>query len=145
VQAQSSQVTATGTVSAYSAVSGSGDLSFGTLSRTMDTVINAAGGAGAAQRTVDYNHNIRVSFSNVPTHLVAGGGTLQLPVSLTCASRVGAGSWSGPTACGQIDLDVGSSTTTATLGFGGTIQAAHAANAVAGTYSATLDIVVTAR
>jgi hypothetical protein len=146
-QAQSSQVTATATVANYSTVSGTGDLAFGTLSRTVDTTINPAGGANAAQRTVHFNHNVRVRFTNVPTHLTAGGGTLQLAVALTCAARLGAGAWGSAASCAgaQFNLDVGTSLTQATLGFGGTITAVNAANAVAGNYSATFDIVVEAR
>jgi hypothetical protein len=144
--AQAGSVTATATVANHSAVTGSGDLAFGTLSRTVDNTISPTG-ASAAVRTLTYNHNVRVTFSNVPANLTAGGGALTLPVSLTCASRVGAGSWSSAVACSgaQFDLDVGSALTVATLGFGGTITAAAASNAVAGSYAGTLDIVVTAR
>lgn len=140
-----SQVSATATVGNFSQVTGAGDVDFGTLSRVTDNVIDAAGGAGAAERTVDFNHNIRVTFTNVPTELTAAGG-LSLPVSLTCASQMG-GVWSTPVGCegAQLDLDVGTSLTTATLGFGGTITAAAVQNAAAATYTGTLDIVVTAR
>jgi hypothetical protein len=144
VHAQASQVTATATVANYAAVTGSGNLDFGTLSRTADmTVLPSAG----ALRTVDYNHNVRVTFANVPTHLTANAGTLQLPVALTCAFRVGAGSWSAGQPCdgNPVDLDVGPQLTQATLGFGGTITAANVENAVAATYTGTLDIVITAR
>jgi hypothetical protein len=144
-QAQS-QVTATATVANFSQLTGSGDLQFGTLSRVTDTTIDAAGGAGHASRTLSYNHNVRVTFSNVPAALSNGGG-LNLPVALTCAGRVGTGTWSTPAACSSaaLDLDVGAALTQATLGFGGTITAANVASAVAGTYAGTLDIVVVAR
>jgi hypothetical protein len=146
VQAQASQVTATATVANYSAISGTGDLAFGTLSRVADNTIDATG-AGAATRTLNYNHNVRVTYANVPAVLLANGGSLTLAVALTCAARVGTAAWSTAAACSgaQHDLDVGTALTEATLGFGGTITAANAANAVAGTYAATLDIVVTAR
>jgi hypothetical protein len=142
--AQAGSVNATATVAQYSLVTGSGDLAFGTLSRTNDNVIDAAGGAGAATRSLAFNHNVRVTFSNVPTHLAAG--SLQLAITLNCAARQGA-TWGSAAACSgaQLDLDVGSSLTTATLGFGGVITAASAANAVAGSYSGTLDIVVSPR
>ena len=138
-------VTATATVAQYSLVSGTGDLAFGTLSRATDNTIDAAGGAGFASRTLDYNHNVTVSFTSVPANLTSGANNL--PVSLTCASRIGAGAWSGSAACGSasIDLDVGAALTQATLGFGGTITAVNAAHAVAGNYTGTFNIVVVAR
>lgn len=140
-----STVTATATVAQYAEITGSGDLAFGTLSRTADNTISAAGGTGAATRTLDYNHNVTVSFDNVPTSLV--DGTKTLAVSLTCATKVGAAAWSAEAACSgnSFDLNVGAALTTATLGFGGTITATNAANALAGSYSGTLDIVVVAR
>lgn len=142
--ASAQSVTATATVGSYSQVTGAGDLAFGTLSRAADNVINAAGGAGSATRTVSFNHNVRVTFDNVPSALTSGG--LSLPVSLTCASQM-AGVWSAASDCAtaELDLDVSTSLTTATLGFGGTITAANVQDAVAGTYSGTFDIVVTAR
>jgi hypothetical protein len=144
--AQASQVAATATVANYSAITGTGDLAFGELSRTVDNIVNATG-AAAALRTVSYNHNIRVTFANVPTHLTANAGTLQLPVSLNCAARIGTETWSTPVPCSgaQLDLDVGTALTSATLGFGGSITAAHTADAVAASYRGTLDIVITAR
>jgi hypothetical protein len=143
VSAQST-VTATATVGDHMAVTGSGDVAFGTLSRTVDNTIDPTG-ASAATRTLDYNRNVRVTFDNVPANLTAGA--LTLPISLTCASRIGAGSWSAATACSsaQFDLDVGAALTQATLGFGGTITAANVATAIAGSYTGTLDIVVVAR
>jgi len=145
--AQASQVTATAVVENYAQLSGAGNLDFGTLSRTANTTINAAGGVGAALRTLSYNHNVTVSYANVPTNLTANAGALTLPVTLTCASRVGAGSWSAAAGCtaASFDLDVGTALTEATLGFGGTITSTAAANAVAATYQGTLDIVVVAR
>jgi hypothetical protein len=138
-------VTATATVAQYALVSGSGDLAFGTLSTASDNVIDAAGGAGHAARTLDYNHNVTVTFTSVPANLTSGTNTL--PVALTCASRIGAGSWSAAAACGtaSMNLDVGTAMTQATLGFGGTITAANAVNAVAGNYTGTFNIVVVAR
>src|SRR5690606_17047 len=76
-----SSVTATATVGNPAAVTGSGNLDFGTVSRASDNVIDAAGGAGAATRTVEFNHNIRVTCSNVPANLTFGA--LTLPVALT--------------------------------------------------------------
>ena len=142
-----STVRATATVAQFSQLTGTGDLAFGTLSRTTDNTINAAGGTGYASRTLSYNHNVTVSFSNVPANLTANAGANSLAVTLNCASKVGAGAWSAASACGTASfaLDVGSSLTSAELGFGGTITAANAANAVAGSYSGTLDIVVVAR
>ncbi|HEX6134113.1 MAG TPA: hypothetical protein VFZ24_09120 [Longimicrobiales bacterium] len=142
--ASAQSVTATATVAEYALISGTGDLAFGTLSRATDNVIDAAGGAGHATRTVDFNHDVSITFNNVPANLTSG--TLMLPVLLTCASQM-AGVWSAaaPCATAQLDLDVGAALTTATLGFGGTIAAADVATAVAGNYTGTFDIVVTAR
>jgi hypothetical protein len=139
-----SQVTATATVEQVAAVIGSGDVAFGTLDRVSDNVIDPTG-ASAAVRTLTYNHNVTVSFTNVPTLLT--DGSLELPVALTCAARIGAGAWLPTVACGgnTIDLDVGGALTIATLGFGGTITGADAAAAIAGSYSGMFDIVVTAR
>ena len=140
-------VTATATVAQYSQLSGTGDLAFGTLSRTVDNTIDAAGGVGSASRGLSYNHNVTVSYTAVPANLTANAGANSLAVSLTCASRIGVGAWSASSACGSasFDLDVGASLTAATLGFGGTITAADAASAVAGNYSGQLNIVVVAR
>ncbi|HEX6307582.1 MAG TPA: hypothetical protein VFZ69_05300 [Longimicrobiales bacterium] len=142
--ASAQTVTATATVAEYALVSGTGDVAFGTLSRATDNVIDAAGGAGHASRTLDFNHDVSITFNNVPASLTSGA--LTLPVQLTCASQL-AGVWSAPVSCAtaQLDLDVGAALTTATLGFGGTITAADVVNAVAGTYMGTFDIVVTAR
>lgn len=141
---QAQQVTATAEVEQHAVVSGTGDLAFGPLSRSADNVINAAGGSGAALRSLEFNHNVRVTFGNVPSVLTAGSNSLA--VSLMCAAQQGA-TWSAPAACSsaELDLDVGAALTTATLGFGGTIAAANVVNAVAGSYSGTFDIVVTAR
>lgn len=139
------QVGASATVQQYSLVTGSGDVAFGPLSRTADNTIDAAGGTGAATRSLAYNHNVAVTFTNVPSQLVSG--SLTLPVSLTCAARVAAGSWSSPAACSgaTLNLDVATALTSATLGFGGTITAANTASAIAATYTGSFDIVVTAR
>ena len=141
-----STVTATATVAQYSQLSGTGDLAFGTLSRTVDNTINAAGGVGSATRGLSYNHNVNVTFTSVPTNLTSLAGN-NLGVALTCASRIGAGAWSASAACStaSMDLDVGAALTAATLGFGGTITAVNAAAAVAGDYSGTFNIVVVAR
>lgn len=142
--ASAQQVTATATVTQVAAVTGSGNVAFGTLDRVSDNVIDPTG-ATAAVRTLTYNHNVTVSFTNVPSLLT--DGPLELPVALTCAARIGAGTWLPTVACGSgtIDLDVGGALTVATLGFGGTITGADAAAAIAGSYSGTFDIVVTAR
>ena len=136
-------VTATATVGQSAVVTGSGDLAFGTLSAVTDNVI--AANSGAVTRTVDYNHNIDVTFTGVPTAL-SSAGLADLPVTLMCASQLG-GTWSTPVACSgaTLALDVGTALTVATLGFGGTILAADVANAAAGDYTASFDIVVTAR
>lgn len=145
VQAQStgSSVTATATIGQHSAVTGSGDVSFGTVDRDNGVSIDPTGGT-AAQREVVFNHDVTVTFDNVPSALLAG--TLSLPVSLMCAARPG-GTWSSAVACStaSFDLDVGTALNTVTLGFGGEITAADAANAVAASYSASFDVIVTAR
>lgn len=137
-----SEVRATGTVAPTAVVGGSGDLDFGTLTDA-GVVINAAG-AGAAQRTVTFNHDIDVSFDNVPAVLTGASATL--PVQLMCASQLG-GTWSTPVDClgATLQLNVGSALTVATLGFGGIILGADVALVPAGEYSATFDIVVEAR
>jgi hypothetical protein len=139
------QVTATATVAQYSLVSGSGDLAFGTLSRTVNNVIDAEGGLGAATRSLEFNHNVTVTFTNVPAVLT--DGTKELAVALTCTGRVGAGAWQAAAPCSsaEVELNVGTALTTGTLSFGGEITAANAANAVAGSYAGTLDIVVAPR
>jgi hypothetical protein len=142
--AQSNQVQATATVLEYAQLSGSGNLAFGTLSAAVNNVIDAAGGAGAALRTLDFNHDVSVTFT-APANLTAGGASL--PVQLMCASRIGAGSWSSASECGtaQFDLDVGAAVTQATLGFGGSIAAADVVVALAGDYTGTIEIFVVAR
>ncbi|HSJ32950.1 MAG TPA: hypothetical protein VK933_16030 [Longimicrobiales bacterium] len=141
--ASAQTVNATATVSPASAVTGSGDVDFGTLSTAVDNVIDAT--AGTVTRTLTYNHNLTVSFSNVSAALSSAGLT-DLPVALDCAWELG-GTWSAAAACStaSFDIDVGSVQTVATLGFGGTILAADVANAAAGTYTASFDIVLTAR
>jgi hypothetical protein len=138
-----STVTATATVGQTFALSGTGNLAFGALSASADNVIDATG--GATTRTIDYNHDVDVSFANVPSALSSAGLT-DLPITLVCAAQLG-GVWSTPEACSSaiLGLDVGAELTQATLGFGGTITAAAVAAAAAGDYSATFDIVVTAR
>jgi hypothetical protein len=141
-QAQS-QVTATASVAQYSLVSGDGDLAFGTVDRTAGKTIDPTG-TDAATRTLEFNHNVTVTFLNVPTNLAQG--TLLLPVSITCAAQV-AGTWSAASACSSasLNMDVGTALTTGTLGFGGTITGAAAAAAVAGAYTGQFDIRVDPR
>lgn len=137
-----STVTATATVSPTAVMGGSGDLAFGALNDVGSNDISAIG--GQTTRTVTFNHDIDVSFDNVPTELVGAGANL--PVSLECAWAIGA-SWSTPEDCGTavFAIDVGAALTVATLGFGGSILGADVANAPAGDYTATFDIVVEAR
>lgn len=141
------EVTATATVANYSSLTGAGNIAFGTISRTADNVVNAAGGVGSATRTLEFNHNVAVSFTGLPANLTAtvNAQTVNLPVSIECASRIGAAAWSTPAACATYNLDVGTALTTATLGFGGTITQAAAANAPAATYTGSFNIVITAR
>jgi hypothetical protein len=84
--------------------------------------IDATGGS-AAQREVEFNHDVTITFDNVPTALTAPG-SLSLPVSLMCAARPG-GTWGAATTCSSasFELDVGTGLTTVTLGFGGAITA----------------------
>jgi hypothetical protein len=142
-----STVNASATVANYSALSGTGALSFGTLSRTVDNSISAVG--GATTRGLDYNYNLTVSFANVPANLTAtvNSQSVNLPVALKCAYKIGTGSWSSAAACGSagFNLDVGAALTSATLGFGGDISAANTATAPAATYTGSFDIVLTAR
>jgi hypothetical protein len=135
-------VTVTATVSPTFSLGGAGDLAFGALSPTVDNTIDAT--SGATMRTLDYNHNVTVTF-NAPGVLTAPGLT-NLPVTLMCASQLG-GVWSAEQLCSSasIDLDVGPALTQATLGFGGTIAAADVAAAAAGDYTGSFDITVTAR
>lgn len=137
-----STVTATATVSPTAVLTGSGDLAFGPLSDVTDNEILATSGAS---RTVTFNHNIDVSFNNVPAALTGAGANL--PIQLMCASQPDGGPWSTPADCttAVLPLDVGTALTMATLGFGGIILAADVANAPAGDYSATFDIIIAAR
>jgi hypothetical protein len=137
------QVTATATVGQAFALGGTDDLAFGTLSATVNNVIDAT--SGAVIRTLDYNYDVAVTFANVPSALSSAGLT-DLPVTLSCAAESG-GAWTAAADClsASFDLDVGPALTQATLGFGGTITAAAVAAAAAGDYTATFDIVVTAR
>ena len=147
--AQASTVATSGVVATYMNLTGTGNLAFGTLSRTVDTSVDAAGGAGAATRSVDYNQNMTVTYTTVPTNLTAtvNGSTANLPVSLTCAYKIGTAAWSSASSCASasFNMDVGSALTTGTLGFGGAITAANVASAVAATYNGSLTIVLTAR
>lgn len=135
-------VTVTATVSPTFSLGGSGDLAFGPLSATVDNTIDAT--SGATTRTLDYNHDVTVTF-NAPSVLTAAGLT-DLPVTLMCASELG-GVWSAAQLCStaSLDLDVGAALTQATLGFGGTIAATDVAAAAAGDYTGSFDITVTAR
>jgi hypothetical protein len=139
-----STVNASATVANYDALSGTGDLAF--------SVTRAAGGsidatAGTVVRTLDFNHNVTVSFTGVPTNLTAtvNSQSVSLPVSITCASKLGAAAWTAAAACVSKDLDVGTTQTSALLGFGGTISAAAVQAAPAATYNGSFTIVITAR
>jgi hypothetical protein len=139
-------VDVTATVDAYAAITGSGDVAFGSLSRTVDNVIDPAGGASAAQRTVTFNSNIDISFSGVPAALSGPGGA-SLPVALRCSFDAGSG-WSVAAACSGLVIPLDNTTTgevSALLGFGGEILAADVVSVAAGSYSGTFDVVVTAR
>ncbi len=144
-----SSVGGSATVGTYMNLTGASSIAFGTLSRTVDASINAAGGAGAATRSIDYNQNMTVTYTSVPTNLTAtvNGSTANLPVSLKCAYKIGSGSWSSASACSTASfaMDVGTALTTGTLGFGGDILASDVVNALAATYTGTLTVVLTAR
>lgn len=142
-QAQASNVAVTASVAQHAVLSGTGDLDFGPLSSATDNMVNAAGGAGAALRTLEFNHNVDVTF-NTPT--VLSNGSYNLPVTLRCAAQQG-GSWNAAADCNGLTmpLNVSGGMSTAVLGFGGIINAADVAQAMAGSYSATLTITVTAR
>jgi hypothetical protein len=122
---------------------------FPTLSRSALNSVDPAGGTGAATRSLDYNQNVTISYSGVPTDLTAtiNGAAATLPVTLKCAYKVGAAAWSGASACStaSFDLNVGATLTNGTLGFGGDITAAAVSNALAGTYTGTLTVVITPR
>jgi hypothetical protein len=138
-----STVTAPAPVAQTFALSGTGDIAFGTLSDVSDNDIDPT--SGATTRTLDYNGDVDVTFTSVPTALSSPGLT-DLPITLMCAAELG-GVWSAavPSAGSTLALDVGAALTQATLGFGGTITAAAVQAAAAGDYSATFNIVVTAR
>jgi hypothetical protein len=139
-----STVAATARVGQTAVVTGAGDLAFGTLLTASDNVIAADG--GAVTRMLIYNHDVDVTFDNVPTVLTSPGAA-DLPISLMCAAQLG-GVWSTPVACSPttpIALDVGVSLTQAILGFGGTILGSDVSNAAAGDYTGSFDIVITAR
>jgi hypothetical protein len=130
-------------------LTGTSSIAFGPLSRTALNTVDAAGGAGAATRSVDYNQNMTVTYTSVPTNLTAtvNGSTANLPVTLKCAYKIGSGSWSASSACSTASfaMDVGTALTTGTLGFGGDIAAASVANALAATYTGSFTVVLTAR
>jgi len=142
-------VTTTGTVDTYINMTGASAIGFGTLSRTTDASIDPAGGTGSATRSVDYNQNMTATYTSVPSNLTAtvNGSTVNLPVSLKCAYKIGGGSWSAASACSTASfaMNVGSALTTGTLGFGGDILATNVANALAATYTGTFTVVLTAR
>ncbi len=142
-------VSASATVATYMNMTGASSIAFGTLSRTVDASINPAGGAGSATRSIDYNQNMTVTYTSVPTNLTAtvNGSTANLPVSLKCAYKIGSGAWSAASACSTASfaMDVGAALTTGTLGFGGDILATNVANALAATYTGTMTVVLTAR
>lgn len=138
-----STVTATATVSQTAVLTGAGDIAFGTLNAGADNVI--AANDGSVTRTLNYNHDVQITFTGVPSALTSPG-LADLPVALECATQVGV-TWSMPVACNgaALDLDVATGLTVATLGFGGTIAGVDVANAAAGDYTGTFTIVVTAR
>jgi hypothetical protein len=142
--AQAGSVAVTATVDNVAVVTGSGDLAFGTLDPVNGNSVDAAGGVAAALRTLTYNHDVTVTFV-APAVLTSGSNSLN--VSLMCAARIGLGAWSTPEACStaSLELDVAGAITEATLGFGGSIAAGDIALAVAGAYTATIDIYVAAR
>lgn len=144
--AQGASVSARASVAQYSNVTGTTDLDFGVLSRTVDNTISAV--SGAVTRTVSYNHNVTVSFSGVPASLTGAASAYALPVSLMCAwSQDGATGWSSAAACGtaSFDLTVGTGRTDATLGFGGTITAVAASAAAADSYAGSMTVTIVAR
>ena len=136
------QVTASATVAPTANVTGTGDLDFGSLDGTGDVTIDPTD--AVAVRTVTFNHDVNVRFENVATNLVSNG--VNLPVSLTCATQLGV-TWSAVSACATavLPLNVGTSTSTATISFGGTILGADVLQVPAGTYTGTLTIVVEAQ
>jgi hypothetical protein len=145
-QLATGQVNVSATVEAYAAITGSGDVAFGNLSRTVDNVINAAGGPGSAQRVVTFNGNIDVAFTSVPATLSGPNGST-LAVTLDCAYDEGSG-WTAPAACSSLVLpfdNTGTGLSSVTLGFGGDIAAAAVQLVPAGAYSGSFTITVTAR
>jgi hypothetical protein len=144
-----SSVSGSAVVNTYMNLTGASSIVFGTLSRPVDASIDPAGGAGAATRSIDYNQNMTVTYTSVPTNLTAtvNGSTANLPVSLKCAYKIGAAAWSAASACSgaSFAMDVGGALTTGTHGFGGDILATDVANALAATYTGTMTVVLTAR
>ena len=137
-------VNASATVATFNQLTGTGDLAF-TVTRAAGGSIDAA--AGTVVRTLSFNHNVAVSYNNVPTDLTAtvNATTVNLPISITCSSRMGAAAFSPAAACATTNFDVGTSLSSATLSFGGTISAAAVQAAPAATYNGSFTIVVTAR
>jgi hypothetical protein len=142
LQAQQGVVQATAVVAEHIAVTGSGGLEFGELTRGVDAVISATAGA---VRTLEYNLDVDVAFTST-NQLESGDGDV-LPITYYCAHRTGAGAWQGEeNECSNgFDLMVGPATTTTTLGFGARILSTHIDAARAGVYTGTLNIWVTAR
>ena len=144
-----SSVNASATIATYTNLTGTSSIAFGTLSRSALNTVDPAGGTGSATRSLDYNQNVTVTYTSVPTDLTAtvNGSTVNLPIAMKCAYKIGTGSWSSGAACSSasFDMNVGSALTTGTLGFGGDITAASVANALAATYSGTMTVVITPR
>jgi hypothetical protein len=142
LQAQQGVVQATALVTEHIAVTGSGGLEFGELSRGADAVISATAGV---VRTLEYNLDVDVTFTS-SNELVSTAGDL-LPITYYCAHRTGAAAWQGEeNECSNgFELMVGPGTTTTTLGFGARILSTHIDAARAGTYTGTLNIWVVAR
>jgi hypothetical protein len=147
--AQGTTVGAGAAVDTYTNLTGASSIVFPALSRSSLNTVDAAGGTGAATRTLEYNQNVTITYSGVPTDLTAtiNGASATLPVTLKCAYRVGTAAWSAASACSSASfaMDVGSTLTTGTLGFGGDILAASVASALAGTYSGEVTVVITPR
>lgn len=145
-QLASGNVTVTATVDPYAAITGTGDMQFGSLSRTVNNVVNPAAGVGAALRTVTFNSNIDVTFSGVASALSGPNGA-SLPVLLNCAYEVG-GTWSAGTACSTATFAINNTLAglaTAQVGIGGRILATDVQTVAAGDYQGQITIVVTAR
>jgi spore coat protein U-like protein len=140
VRAQVVNVSAT--IANSAAFTGSQDLDFGTVDVATGATVDPQDMANNGNRTLTYNYALDVSFTGVPANLQSG--TNNLPVSLTCDVQEGA-SWQGTVACSgnTFSLSAPTASTTAVVGIGGSIAAADAAAAPAGTYSGTITINVT--